>query len=95
MLNLSLERYDELVSKPSVHGKNSDGFRSGNELYNAFLNNDPAVQSVGRNGGLKGSALTEDISSGRWKTQQYEYSASKNNIQNWFSIKEFVEAVKE
>lgn len=93
MLNLSLDRYNELVSKPSTPGKNSDGFRTGMELLRAFKNNDSLVQSVGRAGGLEGTAFAEDIKCGSWKIQRYEYSAERHEKTNWFTIQEFVEAV--
>ena len=50
---------------------------------------------MGRQDGVNGTRLTEDISTGNWRTFRYETSskmASEIN-QNWFAIKEFVELV--
>ena len=52
---------------------------------------------IGRNGGLKGSLLEEDIATGHWMKCLYEInrSAKKAPNKNWFRLEDFKRRISE
>ncbi len=53
------------------------------------------IKSVGRRyGGLNSKNFKEDVSSGRWKSIEYEISTVEPLNRNWMSIEEFLNAIK-
>ncbi len=55
------------------------------------------ITRVGRKGGLRGITFEEDVNSGGWEDQPYEYSTEKDKLPNynWFEIEKFIERIKE
>jgi len=55
---------------------------------------DPAVRIVGRQGGLRGMTLAEDVQTDRWRAWRYEVSPAPEPLNaNWFSVEDFVALV--
>jgi hypothetical protein len=93
-----LARADDVYERReafSSRGRNSDIKLSGNALLEAFLGG--ADWWVGRGGGgLTGERFSEDIRTGRWKTQIYEVNtqSSEPPSPNYFGLDEFAKAVR-
>jgi hypothetical protein len=84
-------------------GANAHGHRTGQEILDGhrypgpsdLTDLDPraAFDYMGRGGGLDGKALSEDIATGRWRTQTYEVRQGDAPNPNWFLIEDFLERV--
>jgi len=89
----------DTIYEPSPFGtygkNNSGGYMRGFELQEAFRAGEGFL--VGREGGLRGPRLTEDIKSGAWYSRRYETNrvmdAAPND--NWFQLREFAARVAE
>jgi hypothetical protein len=89
VLALALEQWTLLAAKPSVQGANAEQKLTGAEIVER--QGDPAVRTVGRNGGLSGMALQNDLPAGKWRKHHYEVSAAEEPINgNWFTVEAFV-----
>jgi len=79
-----------------AYGKNNiDGHMTGVELEACYANHEEFV--VGRQGGLSGRRIMEDIVLGTWKNQRYEThrKASGPLNSNWFWLSELMDAITE
>lgn len=87
-----LLRANAIYEEARSGGENNDGHKTGKELLAESQRG--ALLFVGRNGGLKGKSLKDDVDSGGWETQLYETSMAETKPnQNWFSLTEFIAAV--
>ena len=87
-----LLRADSIYEEARSGGQNNDGHKTGNALLAESKRG--ALMFVGRQGGLKGKDLKDDVDSGRWEKQLYETSMAETKPnRNWFSLEEFVAAV--
>ena len=91
-----LHRADEVYEYQesfSNHGRHSDVKLSGRELRESY--DGGASWWVGRLGGITGNRFSEDIRTGRWKTQMYEVSTKADGApsSNYFSLGDFARAV--
>jgi len=94
MLRLALDSYDALASRAAKWREHADGVLRGADIYERVRAGDLPFAVMGRNLGLHGEPLTEDVDSGRWRKQRYEVgSASEPHNANWFLISEFVALV--
>lgn len=94
VLRLALDSYDDLVSQTAQYGQNKDATLTGTTIYDAAKADALAYTVMGRNLGLHGDPLREDIESGRWRKQSYEVSAAATPPnKNWFQIHEFIALV--
>lgn len=87
------------ASQSSSGARRSEGARPhhrrlrGDEIVR--LRSDPTIRCVGRNRGLHGPEFRGDVASGAWRSQVYEVcSASPPPNHNWFTIREFLDAVR-
>jgi hypothetical protein len=91
VLRIALESYDELAAAGSMSnfGANNQGYMTGAEIARLrAAGAGPAV--MGRNRGLDGPVVAEDLATGRWRTQRYETRAEgPPQNRNWFSVEEF------
>lgn len=88
MLREALCRYDDLVSRPPDR-------LLGQEIVARFKAGDVEYNCMGRQGGLDGDPLRDDIATNRWKIKAY--SCRQDPIppnENWFPIAAFVELVE-
>ena len=94
MLNQALKRYDDLVSKGVQYGKNCEQKITGKEIKTQFETEEFRIKIMGRDGGLSGQKLENDIISGRWEKQLYEASSSEvPHNRNWFRINEIIDRI--
>lgn len=88
MLRIALDGYDDLVSRPPDR-------LLGREILAHFEADKTEYLCMGRQGGLAGPALTEDISTGRWAIKAYSCRPDPEPPNaNWFRIADFVERLK-
>lgn len=67
---------------------------TGQEIYDAFKNNMLENQFMGRQSGINGQPLKNDLLSAGWKTQRYETRKMELlSNKNWFAVEEFVKQV--
>ncbi len=94
MLNQALKRYDDLVSEGVQYGKNCEQKITGKEIKTQFERGGFRMKIMGRDRGLSGQKLENDIISGRWEKQLYESSSSEVlHNRNWFPIGEFIDRI--
>ncbi|MCD9153130.1 hypothetical protein [Aeromicrobium duanguangcaii] len=90
VLTTALADYDSLVSTGPAFGKNKDALLTGAEIVDLHASGTLPYDSVGRNGGLTGSVLQNDVSSGAWRTTTYEVKHGGPPNANWFSVADFL-----
>ena len=94
VLRLALDSYDVLASRAALYGQNAEATLTGATIYDAAKADAVGYTLMGRNFGLHGDPLREDVESGRWRKQNYEVSsAAEPPNKNWFNISEFVALV--
>ena len=94
VLNLALRDYNRLASPSSGGRENCDDIIAGKKILALHLMDDPEFTWMGRSGGLNGSALQEDVETGKWKTQRYEVRRKPlDDNRNWFPIADFVKKI--
>jgi hypothetical protein len=87
-LDQALERYEELVSMST---SNAAAGRTGEELVSLQQAGQTLFSAMGRQGGLAGQRLQEDVASGGWRTTTYQVAASPPpGNPNWFTVTDFV-----
>lgn len=88
-----LLRADAIYKQAGPGGENNDGHKTGKALVTE--NQQEKIRFVGRNGGVKGKPLKNDIESGQWETHLYETSSTETKPnQNWFTLQEFISAIQ-
>ncbi len=93
-----LIRADSIYEADAAWGEtgkyNTGGKMTGSELLEAHRKGEEFY--VGRQGGLTGPGLADDIASGKWKTQKYETNRNSEGPPNanWFSLNEFVAKIE-
>jgi hypothetical protein len=88
VLKYSTVNYYDLCGQQLV---NSEGKLPGEVIYNEYIKR--GVKRVGRKNGVRG--FINDISSGLWKNQVYEYGLDEVlPNRNWFNIDDFINSVE-
>ena len=94
VLALALDQWPILAAKPSVKGANAELLLTGAEIVERL--GDPDVRTMGRNGGLGGMALQNDIPGGKWRKHHYEVSAASEPANaNWFPVEAFAAMLRD
>ncbi len=94
VLRLALDFYDELVSRAAPRRENADDVLPGAQIYHGAKAGTLEYALMGRNLGLNGDPLREDLESGRWPKQRYEVRSSRERPNpNWFPVHDFVSRV--
>jgi hypothetical protein len=95
-LKYALEAYSDLVARGSTFGANKDGTCTGLQIAQGELDDDSGrtFTWMGRDGGLNGAALADDLKTGAWRTRRYEvrYGPLPHN-RNWFPISDFTQRI--
>ena len=97
LLRISLDKYDELVSLGLTFSMNCEERVLGEKIYDRFKRGDVFMVSMGREGGLRGNKLKEDIDSGSWCKYRYETSSKrpKDINRNWFLVEDFIKLLEQ
>jgi hypothetical protein len=90
MLRVALARYDKLVSPRPTWGMNAEMKLLGADVYERHHAGSLTTPWIGRQGGLSGTELSNDIASGTWRRQLYECSSKPVPNKNWFTVADFV-----
>jgi hypothetical protein len=91
LLKFALESYAALVSHWVV---NYERRLHGHDIYDGFKSGNLNIKIMGRENGIKGDPLKQDIETGKWKTQEYEIGFKGDSpSENWFSIEDFVKMI--
>jgi hypothetical protein len=95
LLCTSLDKYDELVSTGFVRGLNCEKRMSGREISERFKSGTLNMVSMGRDGGIDGYRLESDVTTGKWRSFQYETNSKRPEDvnANWFLIEDFMRLV--
>lgn len=96
LAQLDFANKSDLASKAPAWGTNADGERLGRQIARGDIvdpESGEVFRSMGRNGGLGGQLLSEDIVSGRWRTHRYEVCFDDPPNSNWFPISDFLRSV--
>ena len=73
--------------------QNNDAMATGQEIHDGFKSGNSPYTWMGRQSGLNGQPLREDLTSGGWRTWSYEVRFDPLHQRNWFPIEAFVELV--
>jgi hypothetical protein len=95
VLKTALQNYANLIPPPSTWGTYCDAYLSGSALRELFDAGDKTYTWMGRDQGIDGDLIADDIASGGWKSRKYE--VRKNALDghlNWFPIETFIERVR-
>ncbi|MFM8343000.1 MAG: nucleotide pyrophosphohydrolase, partial [Betaproteobacteria bacterium] len=84
------------LSPPTTFGGNKDNTWTGKAILDAYAAGALGYTVVGRRGGLGGKEFTSDLVTGGWMRQRYEVAEDDSlaGQPNWFTVEEFVEAVR-
>jgi hypothetical protein len=95
MLRIALERYDDLVSAGPLYGINCEEKISGQQIYELFKQGVLDKSSMGRNKGINGELLRNDIATRKWQSFKYETSSKRPSElnKNWFLIEDFINLI--
>lgn len=96
MLRLALNAWPDLVGPGAEFSRNADDHLRGSEILNRFEKGDVEFLLMGRNEGLNGGPLDDDLKSGGWRKKVYQVrrEGPLPNKKNWFLIADFVDQVK-
>ena len=87
-LRHALDQYDNLVSRPPDR-------LLGQEILLRFQRGDREYNCMGRQGGLDGEAVANDLRTGRWRIKAYSCRPDPEPPnQNWFRITDFAKRVE-
>jgi hypothetical protein len=92
MLTIAIDRYPQLVATPIG---NQDTCLIGATLVQCYLAGDRTYAWMGRNGGLTGATLDQDMAEGRWREVAYQCSTTPVENRNWFSVADFINRLRE
>ena len=94
ILGIALRDYDTLKSPETTFGAHAEGKVTGAEILYGYQNHILKFEAMGRQGGIKGDSLKEDIAENKWKEHEYEVRESSADLPaNWFPISDFVALV--
>ena len=92
ILDEALNRYEELVSKSAK--RNHDTEITGQEIYMRYDKGDNTYTWMGREGGLHGLNIQDDLETGEWMTRKYKVRREPfPNQPRWFAIIDFIQKV--
>lgn len=97
VLDEALRRYGRLASQGSgdTYGQNCDAKILGQEIYQRYKAGDNTYTWMGRNRGLHGPELQNDVATARWRTQRYEVRYKPLEARNWFPIVDFIRFIEQ
>jgi hypothetical protein len=92
VLDLALDSYDELVGPHRAgYGRHADDRLTGQAIHDRFKAKSLEFELMGRNLGIQGDPLRQDIESGRWRRQLYEvHESGTPPNRNWFPVGDFI-----
>ncbi len=93
LLRIALEEYDQLAAN-NKGGENCEKKLSGDKIYTGFKEGTIIKLWIGRQGGIKGKGLKNDMDNGKWKTIHYQTNSNEpEGNPNWFSVEEFIQRI--
>jgi hypothetical protein len=93
LLRVGLEMYDDLVSSITFN-RNCEEKIKGQQIYNHFKQNTLGnMLYMGRDNGITGNKLRQDINTNKWRDYPYETSCENPGNKNWFLIEDFVKLI--
>ena len=92
VLDEALIRYEDLVSRSA--GRNYDATITGQEIYMRHNEGDNTYSWMGREGGLHGLKIHDDLETEGWMKRKYKVRYEPpTNRHNWFAIADYVKKV--
>lgn len=82
--------------RSTVGRQNNDAMVPGQEIYDDYQADNRTYTWMGRQSGISGQPLRDDLDSGAWRSREYEvrYESISGN-RNWFPIQDFIALVDE
>jgi hypothetical protein len=91
ILRIGLHDYKTLKGRMLSFRMHADGTLTGAEILRGHQNGTLEFQAMGRQGGIDGDPLKDDITKNRWQKHQYEVRRSSAVLAtNWFPVSDFV-----
>lgn len=89
ILRIALRDYETLRAKNGL--PDADGMLTGADIFHGHQNDDLEFQTMGRQGGIHGDPLNDDITKNRWQKQHYYVRRPSVPLtKNWFLVSDFV-----
>lgn len=86
----ALRHYDALVARPPESPCTADAHVRGADLVAAHDAGDPTYAWMGRDGGVDGVAVSQDIASGAWRDRRYRVRCrAVDDDPSWFPVAAF------
>ncbi len=95
VLEGALARYGDLAAKGLSFGDNRDGVLAGEAIRQGHHDGSLDFTYMGRQGGLHGAALGQDLAEGSWRRRKYEVRYEPLAARNWFAITDFLARLPE
>ena len=92
VLDVALDQWEDLVSKTRhlQFGSNSEATMTGQQIVDAHNAGTLTFGFMGRQGGLDGPGLVQDVSTGGWRRRVYEIRSKPITAKNWFPVDDFI-----
>ncbi len=96
VLATAIAEFSRLRAHPRIFDANADGRLCGQDIADGFGHEEFSFRIMGRDRGISGQRLLEDVNTGSWRTKEYQVSkADKPPNGNWFEISEFVKLIQD
>lgn len=93
VLKYALDNYDDLVSS-TQSSYSQKTHMTGLNIYRQYKNESLEIIIMGRNGGLTGKSLKDDLMTNSWSNQPYEVSSEETpRNRNWFYVEDFISLI--
>lgn len=90
ILRIALGNYKKLKAKSTE--AEAEGALSGEDILRGYQDGTLKFKTMGRNGGIHGEHLFQDIAKPRWQKQPYYVRTSPDPLTaNWFRVSDFVD----
>lgn len=91
ILRIGLRDYETLRAQSSP--SNGDGVLTGAEILHRHQKGNLGFQTMGRQGGIHGGPLKDDVKNDTWQKRRYYVRKSSLHTTNWFLVSDFVALV--
>jgi hypothetical protein len=96
VLEAALKKFDQYVNKGWLAVEQyCEGKLLGSDIVQRYSHGELKFNMMGKVGGLNGTKLRNDISSGHWRDHEYQLRAPVEQHLHWFLIADFIKRIRE